>query len=92
MLWCFQLPKPFLFYKVIQQHPPRDESQQKIADLEQKLKKLSEKRNQLQQKQELRHKQFYLLVQCIHQLEDELQQQDEIEHDEESSTIEMDTS
>ena len=46
------MPVSFLV-QVVQQHPPRDESQQKISELEQKLKKLSEKRNQLQQKRDV---------------------------------------
>ena len=80
-----------MYVQVIQQHPPRDESQQKISELERKLTKLSEKRNQLQLKLELRRKQFHLLVQCVHQLGSEIQQED-IEQDEDSTTVEMDTS
>ena len=81
-----------MFVQVIQKHPPRDESQQKISELERKLQKLSDKRNQLQLKLELRRKQFHLLVQCVHQLGSEVQQEEDIEQDEDSTAVEMDTS
>jgi hypothetical protein len=45
---------------------------EKIAELEKKLQTLIANRKSLKQKLEMRKKQFHLLVQCVHQLQDSL--------------------
>lgn len=60
----------FCCYQVIQKHPPRQESKEKIAELEQKLLTLVSTRDGLHSKLELRRKQFHLLMHSIHQLQD----------------------
>ncbi|XP_064383271.1 THO complex subunit 7 homolog [Halichondria panicea] len=62
--------------KVIQKYPPRQISKDKISDLEQSLSDLVVKKEQLSNVLDLRKKQFHLLVQCVHQLQDELQSDD----------------
>ena len=59
-----------LCYQVIQQHPPRQESEEKIAQLKEKLQTLLTTRDALSSKLELRRKQFHLLMHSIHQLQD----------------------
>ena len=56
--------------QVIQQHPPRQESEEKIAQLKEKLQTLLTTRDALSSKLELRRKQFHLLMHSIHQLQD----------------------
>lgn len=63
-------------FQVIQEQPPRTQSLEKIAELERKLRTLVAKRKTLKLKLELRKKQFHLLVQCVHQLQDSLQRVD----------------
>ena len=58
---------------MIQQQPPRSQSLEKIAELQEKLRSLESKRKALKVKLSLRKKQFHLLVQCVHQLQDALQ-------------------
>ena len=61
---------------MIQKYPPRQISKDKISDLEQSLSDLVVKKEQLSNVLDLRKKQFHLLVQCVHQLQDELQSDD----------------
>ena len=63
--------------QVIQDHPPRNTSRDKITELELTLKRLIGKKVYLDRKLDLRRKQFHLLVQCVHQLQDELKTDNE---------------
>ena len=65
-------PPPPSTVQIIQQQPPRQESLNNIADHEKRLEMLVASENSLQDKLELRKKQFHLLVQCVHQLQDML--------------------
>ena len=76
-----------LFLQVIQQHPPRQESHDKIAELQARLQRFRESRESLDSKLGLRRKQLCLLVHSIHQLQETLNK----EAGEEPS-ISMDTS
>ena len=48
-------------------------SLENISKLEKKLKSLESNKEALKRKLELRKKQFHLLVQCVHQLQDSLE-------------------
>lgn len=61
--------------QVIQEQPARHLSLQNIKNLEQKLKTLQANKDSLKLKLQLRKKQFHLLVQCVHQLQDMLEQE-----------------
>lgn len=54
---------------MIQQHPPRAQTEQRIADLEQCLAGLQESRQGLEKKLELRRRQFHVLLTSIHRLQ-----------------------
>ena len=62
--------------QLIQEHPPRTISRDKISELEEQLSVLVAKKEELGKILDLRRKQFHLLVQCVHQLQDELQGDD----------------
>lgn len=62
--------------QVIQEHSPRQTSRNKISKLEKLLAHLIGKKEELAKVLDLRKKQFHLLVQCIHRLQDELQSDD----------------
>lgn len=57
---------------MIQQHPPRQESHDKIAELQARLRTLREGREAVDGKLGLRRKQLCLLVHSIHQLQETL--------------------
>lgn len=59
--------------QLIQEHPPRNISLDKISELEERLEALVSKKEELAEILDLRKKQFHLLVQCVHQLQDNLQ-------------------
>ncbi len=61
---------------MIQKHPPRHQSLENIARHEKKLQELEGTRETLKLRLERRKKQFHLLVQCVHQLQDMLQNED----------------
>ena len=68
---------------MIQKQPPRQQSLEHIDRLQAKLEELIATRESLKQKLELRRKQFHLLVQCVHQLQDMLQHEGSPEVEEE---------
>ena len=74
--------------QVIQQHPPRQESEEKIAQLKEKLQILTSTRDALSSKLELRRKQFHLLMHSIHQLEDMMSSESQ-ETDNESQDMDV---
>ena len=68
---------PFMYHlQIIQKQPPRNQSLNKIAELEKKLQTLISNRKSLNLKLEMRKKQCHLLVQCVHQLQDSLMRGD----------------
>ena len=56
--------------KVITTHPDRETSQARIEALRQEQKQLEEKEVKLDQKLDIRKKQFHVLVSAIHQMQD----------------------
>ena len=72
---------------MIQQHPPRQESHDKIAELQTRLQTLHENGESLDSKLELRRKQLCLLVHSIHQMQETLSKEEG-----EEPAISMDTS
>ncbi|PFX18514.1 THO complex subunit 7-like [Stylophora pistillata] len=80
--------------KVISQHPERQETLQQIEELDKELSSLTTTKESLFSKLELRQKQFHLLINTIHELQQMLEE-DKTDTDEPSSTTEpsaMDTS
>merc|ERR1719310_506725 len=63
--------------KVITTHPDRETSQNRIEQLEAEQKLLEEKEVKLEEKLDIRKKQFHVLVSSIHQLQDLLSADDE---------------
>ncbi len=86
-------------WQVIQKHPTRQDSLNSIEKHKTTLEKLVATKNDLKGKLDLRKKQFHLLVQCVHQLQDMLIQEGrQAEDDGEASekngagSVAMDTS
>ncbi|KAK0168379.1 hypothetical protein PV327_002187 [Microctonus hyperodae] len=63
--------------KVINEQPDRKETNIKLTTLEQELGFLKEKSEQLEQKLEMRRKQFHVLISSIHSLQATLDESDE---------------
>ena len=74
--------------QVIQQHPPRAQTEQRIADLELRLSSLLESRQSREKRMELRRRQFHVLLTTIHRLQSLLSR----EETEGEDTVIMDTS
>ena len=55
--------------QVIQHHPPRAQTEQRIADLELRLTSLLESRRRREKRLELRRRQFHVLLTSIHRLQ-----------------------
>lgn len=55
--------------QVIQQHAPRAQTEQKIADLEMRLSNLLDSRQALEERLQLRRRQFHVLLTSIHSLQ-----------------------
>ncbi|XP_036359838.1 THO complex subunit 7 homolog isoform X2 [Octopus sinensis] len=55
--------------KVIQRHPDRLETTKQLQELDKELVKLKNHKNQIQEKLDLRRKQFHVLISAIHDLE-----------------------
>ena len=72
-------------FQVICQNPDRETSTQKLEDIKEELHQLEETEASLDLKLELRKKQFYVLVQSIHELQKLLDQ----ENDEDSVEVEQ---
>ncbi|XP_078342095.1 THO complex subunit 7 homolog [Oculina patagonica] len=80
--------------KVISQHPERQETLKQIEELDKELNSLTNTKESLLSKLELRQKQFHLLINTIHELQRMLDE-DKTDSDEPSSGAEgsaMDTS
>merc|ERR1719483_804237 len=65
--------------KVIQTHPTREESEARLEQVKQDLEQLQEKEYQLEDKLQARKKQFHLLVSAIHQMQDLLAEDEDLE-------------
>lgn len=63
--------------KVINEQPDRQETNQRLTTLRQELGALKEKSEQLEQKLEMRRKQFHVLISSIHSLQGMLDESDE---------------
>ena len=70
--FCFRKVFVFVTSQVIQKQPNRQESLKNIEKHKKTLELLTASKNALKDKLELRKKQFHLLVQCVHQLQDML--------------------
>lgn len=55
--------------QVIQHHPPRAQTEQRIADLKLQLSNLLGSRQTLEKRLELRRRQFHVLLTSIHRLQ-----------------------
>lgn len=54
---------------MIQEHPDREDTLQKLAELDKELESLKESKGSLDEKLDLRRKQFHVLVNAIHEME-----------------------
>ena len=75
---------------MIQNHPPRAQTEKRISELELRLKELKASRSSLQEKLELRKRQFHILLTSIHHLQSLLASEDTPEREE--PLVSMDTS
>ncbi|KAM3914567.1 THO complex subunit 7 [Leptodactylus fuscus] len=76
--------------KVIQQHPDRHETLRQLEALDKELKQLSHTKENVEDKLELRRKQFHVLLSTIHELQQTLENDEKLA--EESQDSQMDTS
>merc|ERR1719277_464781 len=77
--------------RVIQQHPDRLDTIQKLADLDKEFKEMKETKESLEQKLELRRKQFHVLITLIHEMQRILEEDDEKKSVDEKDKDAMDT-
>ncbi|KAK7069043.1 THO complex subunit 7 [Halocaridina rubra] len=70
--------------RLIKEHPPRSDTANKLADLNQQLQSLKAKRDSLEEKLSLRRKQLHVLVTSLYQLKQTLQYDTTPMHDGES--------
>ncbi|KAM4722526.1 THO complex subunit 7 [Rhinophrynus dorsalis] len=75
--------------KVIQHHPTRQETLKQLEDLGKELQQLSHTKENVEDKLELRRKQFHVLLSTIHELQQTLENDDK--HAEESQDSQMET-
>ncbi|KAK3101600.1 hypothetical protein FSP39_004764 [Pinctada imbricata] len=75
--------------KVIQQHPDRQSTTKQLETLDKDVTLLEEQKETLEQKLDLRRKQFHVLIAAIHEME-KILEEDEVKDEENEST--MDTS
>ncbi|XP_072521934.1 THO complex subunit 7 homolog [Salminus brasiliensis] len=70
--------------KVIQQHPDRHETMKQLAALDKELQQLSQIKENVEDKLELRKKQFHVLLSTIQELQQTLENDEKMESDEAS--------
>ncbi|XP_040207880.1 THO complex subunit 7 homolog [Rana temporaria] len=75
--------------KVIQNHPDRHETLKQLEALDKKLKQLSHTKENVEDKLELRRKQFHVLLSTIHELQQTLENDEKLA--EQSQDAQMDT-
>ncbi|KAJ8302366.1 hypothetical protein KUTeg_021353 [Tegillarca granosa] len=82
--------------KVIQQHPDRQETMRQLQALDKEVSSLEESKESLEQKLDLRRKQFHVLIAAIHELEKILEEddrdKDDLIDDVRMDSVTMDTS
>lgn len=81
----------FFLDQVIQHHPARAQTEKKILELELRLQQLQAARSRLQEKLELRQRQFHVLLTSIHHLQNLLALEDSSDKDGDDP-VTMDTS
>ncbi|XP_077308071.1 THO complex subunit 7 isoform X2 [Lithobates pipiens] len=75
--------------KVIQNHPDRHETLKQLEALDKELKQLSHTKENVEDKLELRRKQFHVLLSTIHELQQTLENDEKLA--EQSQDAQMDT-
>ncbi|XP_076448506.1 THO complex subunit 7 homolog isoform X2 [Babylonia areolata] len=73
--------------KVIQQHPDRQETTRQLQSLDKELKSFADTKEKLEEKLELRRKQFLVLITSIHELQRILEEDEKKEEEMEASTL-----
>ncbi|KAK7101925.1 THO complex subunit 7 homolog isoform X2 [Littorina saxatilis] len=71
--------------KVIQQHPDRQETTRQLQSLDKELKSFADTKERLEEKLELRRKQFLVLITSIHELQRILEEDEKKEEEMETS-------
>ncbi|GAB1608691.1 THO complex subunit 7 homolog [Argonauta hians] len=71
--------------KVIQRHPDRLETTKQLQELDKELVKLKSRKKHIQEKLDLRRKQFHVLISAIYELESIVEEDDKNEEMEEAS-------
>ncbi|NWR58088.1 THOC7 protein, partial [Bucorvus abyssinicus] len=77
--------------KVIQHHPDRHETLKQLEALGKELQHLSHIKENVEDKLELRRKQFHVLLSTIHELQQTLENDEKLSEAEESQEIQMET-
>ncbi|KAK7503354.1 hypothetical protein BaRGS_00005275 [Batillaria attramentaria] len=72
--------------KVIQQHPDRQETTRQLQSLDKELKSLADTKEKLEEKLELRRKQFLVLITSIHELQRILEEDEKKEEEMETTS------
>ena len=81
--------------QVIQEHPPRAQTEQRISELEVRLARIQESRQTLEEKLQLRLRQFHVLLTSVHHLQGLMAEEDNETEEGEEEGVEhatMDTS
>ncbi|XP_075039467.1 THO complex subunit 7 isoform X2 [Mixophyes fleayi] len=78
--------------KVIQHHPDRHETLKQLEALDKELKQLSHTKESVEDKLELRRKQFHVLLSTIHELQQTLENDEKLAEESQDSQMETETS
>ncbi|KAG8435865.1 hypothetical protein GDO86_007090 [Hymenochirus boettgeri] len=76
--------------KVIQLHPDRHETLKQLEALDKELKQLSHTKEKVEDKLELRRKQFHVLLSTIHELQQTLENDDKLAEESQDSQMDCD--
>ncbi|KAG8557017.1 hypothetical protein GDO81_018292 [Engystomops pustulosus] len=74
--------------RVIQQHPDRHETLRQLEALDKELKQLSHTKDSVEDKLELRRKQFHVLLSTIHELQQTLENDEKLAEESQDSQME----
>ncbi|XP_069823041.1 THO complex subunit 7 isoform X1 [Dendropsophus ebraccatus] len=77
--------------KVIQHHPDRHETLKQLEALDKELKQLSHTKENVEDKLELRRKQFHVLLSTIHELQQTLENDEKLAEESQDSQMETNT-
>ncbi|XP_068109896.1 THO complex subunit 7 homolog [Hyperolius riggenbachi] len=77
--------------KVIQNHPDRHETLKQLESLDKELKRLSHTKESVEDKLELRRKQFHVLLSTIHELQHTLENDEKLAEESQDSQMETQT-